>query len=188
MYYGVTDSAGKALFDVSPSTDYIVSAYGGTYIATSKPINTGTGNPYEVVMWMTTGTPTVTATPGGVTFTPTLTYVIPTVTPTGSATTLPGGGYGYSGFWGPIAEGLGGAGAEPGEMGILLASILIFAGFCIGGWSGAAYDPGAPFNGMGAISGGILGFVLSVAFGFIPIIWLVAIILISVFIYIFFRR
>lgn len=78
-------------------------------------------------------------------------------------------------------------GALPSEIGLLMAGLLIFIGFIIGGWSGAAYAPGAPFNGIGSMVGGVLGFILSCAFGFIPFVWIAAIVIIGIFVLIFFR-
>jgi hypothetical protein len=115
--------------------------------------------------------------------TPTPIITVPTsITPSGTATpvivpTGTGANAGnYTGFWGPIANGFKAAGAQPTEIGILLATLLIFAGFCVGGWSGRAYDPGAAFNGSGSLVGGIFGTVLSVAFGFIPLVWIIVLV------------
>ena len=113
--------------------------------------------------------------------------VIPTVSGGTGGTGLNATGN-YTGFWGPLANGLQGMGVLPSELGIILATLLIFIGFCVGGWSGAAYSPGAPFNGIGSVAGGVFGFVLSCAFGFIPIVWVIAIVMIGIFLFIFFPR
>lgn len=165
-----TGSGGSASFVTPNKTVTIITASKTGYLSKSWSVTTG-----DFADQLTT----VSLSPYTATTIPTATKtaVIPTATATG---TIPGGN--YTGFWGPLAEGLTGMGAEPEELGILLAAMFIFVGFCIGGWSGSAYSPGAPFNPMGSMAGGVFGFVLATAFGFIPIVWVIAMIFIGIFV------
>lgn len=168
-----TPSSGLVSFNLTANSSFTATASKTGYTSVTVPVTCGatTCGGYTIVLDPVTTTVVTT------------TAIIPTV-----SGTLPSGRTDYSGFWGPLAEGLEGAGADASELGILLAAFLVFIGFCIGGWSGSAFDPGAPFNGMGSLAGGIFGFVLSVAFGFIPLLWLVSIILISAFVFVFFKK
>jgi hypothetical protein len=172
-----TGTGGTVSFVVTNSTAITITASKSGYQSTSKAINSGTGADVFTTMnlvRLATATPTP--------YVPPTMPVIPTVTGT------PGSGGNYTGFWGPLANGLEGMGVLPSELGIILAALLVFIGFCVGGWSGAAYSPGAAFNGVGSIAGGVFGFVLSCAFGFIPIVWVIAIVMIGIFLFIFFPR
>lgn len=137
----------------SPNTFYFIPS-GASYSRAFMLIKIGE-TPTPIITVPTSATPSTTATP----------VIVPT-----------NAGGNYTGFWGPMANGFKGAGADASEIGILLACMLIFIGFVIGGWSGRAYDPYAAFNGSGSLVGGVFGFVLAVAFNFIPIVWVIVIV------------
>jgi hypothetical protein len=124
---------------------------------------------------------------GAITLTPTTGPTVPTgVIPTGTTSPILTGN--YTGFWGPVGNWFGAMGAAPSEMGILLTCILIFIGFAVGGWSAAPYQAGAPFNAPASMGGAVIGFVAACAFGFIPLVWVVSIVVIGVFWFMFFGR
>ncbi len=179
---GITDTrytgaGGTATFLVTNNTIITITASKSGYISGSKSISSGSGADVFTIIDLTR---LATATP-----TP---YIPPTlpIIPTVSGTPGPGGN--YTGFWGPLANGLESAGVLPSYIGITLTALFVFFGFCVGGWSGSAYSPGAPFNGMGSIAGGAFGFLISCAFGFIPLSYVIAIIMIGVFLFIFFPK
>ena len=172
-----TGSGGTASFIVTNNTVITITSTKSGYLSATKAISSGSGADVFTIIDMVR---LATATP-----TP---YIPPTqpIIPTVSGTPGPGGN--YTGFWGPLANGLESAGVLPSEMGIVMAALLIFMGVCIGGWSGSAYDPGAPFSGLGSVVGAATAFVLSCAFGFIPLVWVISIVMIGVFVFIFFPK
>jgi hypothetical protein len=138
-----------------------------------------------------TGTSTVvvtTVSPVNVPIQLTTAVVVPTPTPTVTATTtIPGyspSTGNYTGFFAPIENGIASAGALPSEMGLLMASLFIFVGACIGGLRG----DGSGIHPVGAGIGGAIGFVLACAFGLISFIWVAAFVFVALAIAILFGR
>ena len=175
------NGAGVATFNVTQNTDITATASAPGYLSSAQSTNTGTFDVVELSISLHKATTTVT--------TSATTKPVPTKTPTptGSWTPIPTTPPNYTGFWGPLVNALSEMGALPTEIGLLLAGLLVLIGFIIGGWSGRAYDPGAPFNGIGSIAGGILGFLFACAFGFIPLVYIIVLVFVAIFALIFFR-
>lgn len=181
--YGGATSDGSALFTVPNNTQMTITASKTGYQKGTVAVNSGPTIYNTTIMYLWPIAVTTTAAPTGVI--PTKTVV---TTVTGNATPIPTvSPRQYTGFWGPIAQALDTMGAQPLEIGLLLAALLIFVGFVIGGWSNAPFTPTPIFNVQASVAGGIFGFVLSCAFGFIPLVWVVAIIFIGIFAFIFFK-
>jgi hypothetical protein len=170
-----TNGGGVGSALVLNNTQYKVMVNAAGYLPVTKYITTSSAS-YSLTVSMSPGSST-----GNVV----------TTSPTGAIPTIAGGGTGttgnYTGFWGPIANGLETMGAAGPDMGILLTAFLVFVGFIVGGFGPGAINPGAPFNGGIGMVGGVFGFILSVGFGFISIVYVVAAILCGAFIMIFFR-
>ncbi|MCK9593958.1 MAG: carboxypeptidase-like regulatory domain-containing protein, partial [Methanoregula sp.] len=177
-----TNAGGSVMFkNLTGGTtyQYTASKYAYTTI-TGSFTNTSSMVKYvDVIMNRETApTPTVTvptATPTNIPSTyPTSPGQTPTVTPTG----VPGS---YSGAFGGIENALAEWGVSPTEMGIVLAAILILLGFLLGGFVSAP-----AFNPMTGLAGATLGLLFAIAFGFLGIIYIIALILSAAFIAIFF--
>jgi hypothetical protein len=193
MKYGTTTKTDVSTQGIVPATfpmntQIIITVQKAGYGSATKIVNSGPTAYNHTYVYLSPSTATPTPTLTG----PIPTRTIPTALPTGNLTpyptTIPVTPVQYTGFWGPLADALSAMGALPTTIGLLLAALLIFIGFCIGGWSGAAYAPGAPFNPMASLVGGVFGFVLSVAFGFIPLLYIIAVIFMGVFVLIFYSR
>jgi PKD repeat protein len=87
----------------------------------------------------------------------------------------------YGGFFGPVYDLFSAMGAENREIGVLMAGIFVFAGFIVGGFGPGTIIPNSGFSMSAASAGGILGFTMACAFGFISIVWIVVVILLIVF-------
>lgn len=196
----ITSGAGETSFIVPNNTLLTITSSKTGYITLTRTINSGPLDHNGTSMFMfavsstnvphttaptTTGTGAVHTTVTFHTATPTIT-ISPSGTGTGvPVTTTPPN---YTGFWSPILNALTAMGASAGTLGLLLAGILIFIGFVIGGWSAAPYGTNTPFNTQASLVGGILGFIASCAFGFIPLVYVIAVIFIGVFAFIFLRN
>jgi hypothetical protein len=175
-----SNSVGTVVFTVPSNTALSITASKTGYISGTKIINSGPDAYNSTIVYLTTATTTVSTTKTGVIATKT--------TVTGNVTVVTTTPVQYTGFWGPIADWFSAMGAEPSAIGIILAAIFVFVGACVGGWSAAPYQMGAPFNPQASMIGGVLGFILSVAFGFIPFVYIVAVFIIGLFWFILFGR
>jgi len=173
-FTGTTGEAGTAQFVLKTSTLYNYNVIRAGYQSASGSFTTSTLSSDVWVVQMVVGVNPTATIPPTLTTTPT---IIPT-NPAGN----------YTGFWGPLANAAQAMGATADLVPLLLAALLIFIGFCVGGWSGAAYSPSSAFNMSTSMAGGVFGFVLSCMFGFISIVWIVSIAVIGIFIFIFFSR
>jgi hypothetical protein len=168
-------ASGSATFILPNNTWLSITAMKTGYTGGTTTVNSGptSYNTTSVIIHRPLTTASTSPTRTGAI--PTRTVVTGNVTPIPTTTPLQ-----YNGFWAPLANGLSQAGAMPTEIGVLLAAILVFVGYCIGGWSGAPYG-GAGFNHQGSIGGAVVGFVLSCAFSFIPLVWVIVILFIGIF-------
>lgn len=175
-----SDIYGNMHINATNNTDVTVTSSKTGYIPASLSFNTGNNASLTKFIYLHKVAATTSPTKTGVI--PTKTVVTGNVTPVPTTTPIQ-----YNGFWAPIANGLSTGGAHPDEIGLLLMGIFVFAGFCIGGWSAAPYMSGAPFNQPAAIGGGAFGFVLSCAFGFVPIVWVIIIVFVGIFLFAMYR-
>jgi hypothetical protein len=181
--YGGATSDGSALFTVPNNTAMTITASKTGYEKGTVSVNSGPTIYNTTIIYLWPITTPVTTAPTGVI--PTKTVV---TTVTGNTTPIPTvSPREYTGFWGPIAQLLDAMGAQPTEIGILLAALLVFVGFVVGGWASAPFTTSPSFSPQASVTGGIFGFVLSCAFGFIPLVWVVAIIFIGIFAFVFFK-
>jgi hypothetical protein len=183
-YTGGTNTSstnqGIVIFTVPNNTALSITASKSGYISGTKNINSGPDIYNTTTVYLTTSTTTVVTTKTGV--------IATKVTVTGNATAVPTTSPPtYTGFFGPIADWFSAMGADTTVIGLLLAALFVFGGACVGGWSASPYQAGAPFNLSASLIGGIFGFILSVAFGFIPLVYIVAVIFMGVFWIILFR-
>jgi hypothetical protein len=169
-------------FVVPNNTQMSIKATKSGYNTASVSVNSGpTLSNTTIIYMVSVGVqPTPTSSRTGVI--PTRTVITGNVTPVPTATTPPV----YTGFWAPLANWFSVMGADVSTIGLLLAGLFIFCGFCVGGWSNAAFG-NLTFNGPGSLVGGIFGFLLSVAFGFIPLVYLFGVIFIGIFVAIMMR-
>ena len=165
-------TGGSATFILPVNTDLTITGSKTGYGSGTVKINSGPTVVNSTLLNMAPITPTPTPTRTGVI--PTRTVITGNVTPIPTTTPLQ-----YNGFWAPIADAFSTMGALPTEIGMLLAFLFIFCGVVVGGWASAPYGASA-FNNGGAVIGGIFGFILSVAFGFVPFVYVVAAIMIIV--------
>jgi hypothetical protein len=168
-------------FVVPNNTQMNIKAKKTGYNDASASVNSGPSISNETVIHMVPNSvrPTPTSSKTGVI--PTRTVITGNATPV--ATTPPPS---YTGFWGPLANWFGAMGADPTTIGLLLAALFIFCGFVVGGFGGASFGtPG--FNAGVAVIGGVFGFLLSVAFGFIPLVYLFGIVFLVAFYFILMR-
>ena len=104
-----------------------------------------------------------------------------TVTPTGTVVGVvtPAANGTYVGLWGNAESVLAALGAQPNEIGIGMAAILILVGLVLGATAGGP---------LGAAIGAFVGVIFSVIFGFISFLWILVIIFVGFLIAIFFRQ
>lgn len=101
----------------------------------------------------------------------------PTALPSNIPTTSANGT--YTGFWGPWYKGLHTMGADNSELPILMAGLITMIFLIIG----AAITR----DHVGAIAGALIGFLLSIAFGFIGLVYIIVLIVAGIFIVLFLR-
>jgi PKD repeat protein len=118
----------------------------------------------------TTGVPTIGPTGGGTTAVPTTTF---TGVPTSGNVTC-------TGFWSPFCTLWGSMGATTPELPLIMTAFLVIGGLMIGALITRLS--------VGAMAGAAIGFLLATAAGWISVIYIIAIILISVFVWIFFIK
>jgi hypothetical protein len=169
------------IISVPVSTPFsIITSANSYYTDTSTFTVSPSGSPQELTIYLlrpsTTPAPTYTI---AATNTQGQVPTVPPITPGVNGT--------YTGFWGAGFNMFAAMGASPGELGILMAAIFVVMGFIIGGAGAGTINPGAPFSVGGAEAGAAVGFILSCAFGFIGLVWVIVLILIGVFVMIFFR-
>jgi hypothetical protein len=104
--------------------------------------------------------------------------VNPTIQPTSTTTFVgptPAANGLFTGFFAPVENGAVSAGANPSEVGIIMAVLFVFAGAVIGGWSARPFDPVSSFNMSASFFGAGVGFIFAIVFGFIGIVWVIVI-------------
>jgi hypothetical protein len=135
---------------------------------------------YSTVNTVAQNTVTIVLTQASATATPTIPVTVitmvsgfPTVTP---SYTPPGTTGAHTGFWGPFYNLFNAMGATDDTLGLIMAAFIIGAFMILGG-AASGWANGGTFNPMGMSAGGIFGMLLSIASGFIPLIYIIVLIL-----------
>lgn len=174
--YKITGPSGTQTFNVTNGTSISIDASAAGYNG-GRVYITPTGAMYVKVMFLQRTVPTLTPTP----------YPTPTAIPTPTpVVTVPG--YqpitgNFTGFWSPFMNAAVAMGANPGEVGILMALILTFAGLVIGSIGPSMFVGAIVINPLGGEIGAILGIISSVAFNFFPL-YLAIIVVVGLILYV----
>lgn len=162
--FKITPNSGVATFTVLNGSTYQISASKTGFVTGTKSATTSTSMLEVSILLQRQTTPTPTPYPTPSPF-PTAITPTPIVTVPGYQ---PAQGN-FTGFWAPFMNAAVAMGANPGEVGILMALVLTFAGLVIGSIGPSMFVGAIVINPIGGEIGAILGIVGSIAFGFFPL-------------------